>query len=126
MSHTRLLLAGAALLAFIPGVAMAGQATEVGYQPGALGVSAILEGDYAKAAARLSSMEGTTAGDPARLINLGHAYKGLGRYQDAERAYRAAIKAMPVELMTADGNVVLSRTVARQGLERLPRSFAAR
>ena len=127
MSHTRLMLAGAALLASIPGMAQAGEkAAEVGYKPGALGVSAILDGDYATAAARLASMDGTTAGDPARLINLGNAYKGLGRYQDAARAYRAAMKAMPVDLMTADGNVVPSRTIARQGLDRLPRSFASR
>ncbi|MDX3910971.1 MAG: tetratricopeptide repeat protein [Sphingobium sp.] len=119
---------GAALLAMgISASASAGTQTEVGYAPGALGVSAILSGNYDAAAERLNSLEGTTKRDPARLINLGNAYAGMGRTADADRAYRKAMKAMPVDLLLADGSVASSRDIAREALSRLPRmTYASR
>lgn len=124
----RFVMIGAALLAMgISASASAGTQTEIGYAPGALGVSAILSGDYDAAAQKLNSLEGTTKRDPARLINLGNAYAGLGRTADADRAYRKALKAMPVDLLLADGSVASSRDVAREARSRLPHiSYASR
>lgn len=99
--------------------------TEIGYGSGSLGVAALVNGQYDMAAARLNSLEGTTAGDPARLINLGNAYAGMGRLKDADTAYRAAIKAMPVDLQMADGSISSSRTVAKMALKRLSRTTYA-
>lgn len=133
MGKYRYLLSGAAVatVLFSAPVSAHAQAaaapTEIGYGTGSLGVAALMDGQYDRAAARLNSLDGTTAGDPARLINLGHAYAGMGRIKDADAAYRAAIKAMPVDLQMADGSIASSRTVARMALKRLPRTtYAAR
>lgn len=99
--------------------ALAETPTEVGYKQGALGVSSILAGNYSAAADRLNSMDGVTATDPARLLNLGAAYAGMGRYADARAAYEKAFWAKPIDMMMADGSVRSSRTVAREGIKRL-------
>lgn len=126
MVRRSLTMVGAALLSMaMSGTALAGTQSEVGYAPGSLGVSAILNGDYSAAAAKLNSLEGTTKRDPARLINLGNAYAGMGRTFDADRAYRKALKSMPVDLMLADGSVASSRVIAKEALSRLPRATYA-
>ena len=120
------MLIGAAMLSVgMSATASAGTQSEVGYAPGSLGVSAILSGDYSAAAERLNSLEGATKRDPARLINLGNAYAGMGRTYDAERAYRKAMKSMPVDLLLADGSVASSRDIAMEALSRLPRTTYA-
>jgi len=126
MVKRSLMTIGVALLSLgVSASASAGTQTEIGYAPGALGVSAILSGDYNAAAQRLNSLEGTTKRDPARLINLGNAYAGLGRTADADKAYRKALKAMPVDLLLADGTMASSREIAREALSRLPRTTYA-
>jgi len=99
--------------------AMAQNASEIGYKQGALGVSSMLAGDYANAAAQLNSLDGVTATDPARLLNLGAAYAGMGRYADAHAAYEKAFWAKPVDLTLADGSIRSSRSLAREGLRRI-------
>jgi Flp pilus assembly protein TadD len=99
--------------------ALAETPEEIGYKQGSLGVSSILAGDYAAAAERLNSMDGVNATDPARLLNLGAAYAGLGRYADARAAYEKAFWAKPVDMMLANGSVRSSRALAREGMKRL-------
>lgn len=126
MIKRSVMIIGAALLATgISTSALAAPQTEIGYTPGALGVAALMQGDYDAAASRLSSLEGTTVGDPARLINLGNAYAGMGRTADADKAYRSAVKAMPVDLMLADGSIKSSRAIAREAMSRLRRTTYA-
>ncbi|WP_336963561.1 tetratricopeptide repeat protein [Sphingobium aquiterrae] len=117
--------AGAVLLSF-SGAAMAAQQEEVGYKAGALGLSAIVSGDYATAVHQLNAPGGAGAHDPARLINLGNAYAGMGRYGDAHAAYSAAYAAPAIDLTLADGSVKSSRMIAREAMRRLPASHAAR
>ncbi|AUW57919.1 hypothetical protein C1T17_07185 [Sphingobium sp. SCG-1] len=126
MVRRSFVMIGAALLSVaMSGAASAGTQSEIGYAPGSLGVSAILSGDYSAAAAKLNSLEGTTKRDPARLINLGNAYAGMGRTYDADRAYRKALKSMPVDLLLADGSVASSHIIAKEALSRLPRTTYA-
>lgn len=99
---------------------------ELGYKPGSLGLSAIVAGDYDAALTQLSAQDGVTKNDPARLINIGNAYAGLGRYREAARAYSKAIKSADVELVVADGSVASSRSIAKQALRRLPANIALR
>lgn len=106
--------------------AMSENSVEQGYKPGSLGVSAIVSGEYAAAITQLSAMDGVTKNDPARLINLGNAYAGLGRYREAARAYSKAIKSADVNLVLANGSEASSRSIARQALQRLPSSIAMR
>ncbi|CAH0349735.1 hypothetical protein BH11PSE5_BH11PSE5_07580 [soil metagenome] len=126
MIKRSVMILGAALLAAgVSTSAVAAPQAEIGYTPGALGVAALMQGDYDAAASRLTSLDGATVGDPARLINLGNAYAGMGRITDADAAYRSAIKAMPVDLMLADGSIKSSRAIAREAMSRLPRTTYA-
>lgn len=99
---------------------------EIGYKRGSLGVSAILAADFPRAEAQLNSMDGVTAGDPLRLINLGNVYAGTGRIYDAQRAYAAALRAPDVEVTTADGGVTTTHDVARVALNRIKFVAASR
>jgi Flp pilus assembly protein TadD len=119
--------AAAAAFLSCSGAAIAGDRVEVGYKPGALGVAAIMKGDYQTAVRQLNAMDGVTQADPARLINLGNAYAGMGRYADARAAYAAAYRASPADdIMLADGSVRSSRAIAREALRRLPAGYASR
>lgn len=106
--------------------AMAGGPSEVGYRQGALGVSAISTADYRTAEAQLNRMDGVTASDPLRLINLGNVYAGTGRLFDAERAYAAALNTESVDVLTADGTETNTHAVARKALARVRSATAAR
>ncbi len=114
----------AALVLAMPAAAQA--PTEIGYKAGALGVSYMMQGDYDGAEAALNRLDGVSAHDPARLINLGTAYANMGRAADAERAYLAAARAPQDELILADGTVRNSREIAKDGLRRVRARFGAR
>jgi Flp pilus assembly protein TadD len=120
------MLVAATALVLSSGAAIASQSTEVGYKAGSLGVSAIVAGDYETAARQLTAADGARATDPARLINLGNAYAGMGRYGDARAAYVAAYQAPAIDMMLADGSVKSSRMIAHEGLRRLRANYAAR
>src|SRR3546814_8491800 len=79
-----------AVSAPVEAFAASAQAEEVGVPDGRLAASALTSGDYGKAVKRLSLIAPDAANDPARLINLGNAYAGLGRMNDAREAYKSA------------------------------------
>ncbi|MDF0541525.1 tetratricopeptide repeat protein [Sphingobium sp. H39-3-25] len=126
MKNKIMMLVAGTALALSSGAAIAGQPKEVGYKTGSLGVSAIVAGDYATAAQQLTAEDGARATDPARLINLGNAYAGMGRYGDAHAAYAAAYQAPAIDMMLADGSVKSSRMIAQEGMRRLRSNYAAR
>lgn len=98
----------------------------VGVPDGGLAASSLMARDFDSAAHRLAAAWPDGANDPARLINLGNAYVGLGRMKDAREAYRAARFASESTLVLANGEEALSRDVARRALGRLETSYATR
>lgn len=98
----------------------------VGVPDGGLAAASLMSRDYATAARRLSTPRPDEANDPARLINLGNAYVGLGRMHDAHKAYRSARFAPEMTLSLANGEESSSRDVARRALGRLEASYAMR
>ncbi|WP_026002664.1 tetratricopeptide repeat protein [Sphingobium xenophagum] len=122
------LIAGFALACVSP--AMAQSAPEdvivVGVPDGCLAARDLTAGDYAKAAKRLKAVWPDSANDPARLINLGNAYAGMGRMVDARSAYRSARFSPEMTLVMADGSEQSSRDVARRAMSRLTPVYASR
>lgn len=119
---------GFALAAVAPAVAFAApdEVVVVGVPDGCLAAGALVAGNFQKAAHRLEAVRPDSANDPARLINLGNAYAGLGRVKDAHDAYRAARFAPDSMLVLADGSEGSSRDIARRAMGRLEASFAMR
>jgi Flp pilus assembly protein TadD len=93
---------------------------------GLLAAGAIAKGDYERAVRQLKAVPPRAMEDPARLINLGNAYAGMGRLTDARVAYRAAERAPEMELALADGTEASSRDVARRALGRITPAYAMR
>ena len=76
-------------------------------------------------AAAVRQLEESQDSDPARLINLGAAYAGEGRFTDAEAMFRAAIASDErYRLELADGSWLDSRDAARLALARLQQASA--
>ncbi|MDI1294349.1 MAG: tetratricopeptide repeat protein [bacterium] len=129
---------GLALIAAAPAAAFAAsdhagsalpdsaQVSEVGLPDGRLASAALSSGQFARAATRLTVVRPDAANDPARLINLGNAYVGLGRIADARAAYMAARYAPDAMLVLADGSEASSRDVARRAMGRIEASYAMR
>lgn len=126
MSKVALIL-GVALVSLAPASAFASERlVEVGLPDGRLASTALSAGEYDRAAVRLNVVRPDAANDPARLINLGNAYVGLGRMADARAAYQSARYAPDMMLVTADGGEASSRDIARRALSRLETRYAAR
>ena len=106
--------------------AAADEVVVVGVPDGGLAASSIMSRDYESAARRLAAPRPDEANDPARLINLGNAYAGLGRMRDAQKAYRSARFAPEMTLVLANGEENSSRDIARRALGRLEASYAMR
>lgn len=88
-------------------------ATDVGYHE-------LVAGRPEAAIARIERNGLARAGDPLALINLGTAYKMLGRKDEAQRLYRAAAASddrFDVEL--ADGRWIDSRRAANIAIARI-------
>ena len=119
---------GLALACGVPGVAFANseEVVVVGVPDGRLAAGPLMAKDYARAARRLAAPRPDGANDPARLINLGNAYAGLGRMADAREAYRSARFAPDSLLVLANGQESSSRDVARLALGRLEARYAMR
>ena len=119
---------GLALACAVPGVACAApdEVVVVGVPDGGLAAASLIAKDYGKAARRLAAARPDAANDPARLINLGNAYVGLGRMTDAREAYRSARFAPDTTLVLANGEESSSRDVARRAMGRLEASYAMR
>ncbi|AJR24877.1 MULTISPECIES: hypothetical protein [Sphingobium] len=116
------------LAAMAPATAFAApeEVVVVGVPDGRLAAGALVAGDYGRAARRLNVVRPDAANDPARLINLGNAYAGMGRMEAAHEAYKAARFAPDTPLVTADGNEASSREIARRALGRLNAQYAMR
>lgn len=126
MSKVALIL-GVALVSLAPASAFASERlVEVGLPDGRLASAALKAGEFDRAATRLTVVRPDAANDPARLINLGNAYVGLGRMADARAAYQSARYAPDIMLVTADGGEASSRDIARRALGRLEMRYAAR
>lgn len=89
-----------------------------GYEPGSLAVAAIGRGDWTMAESLLTR-RGVSEDDPARLINLGRVYMETGREGMALSAWRqAAAGKHHFEVETADGQVISTRELALQLIDR--------
>lgn len=119
---------GVALACAMPATAFAAaeELVVVGVPDGGLAAASLMSRDYAKAVRRLAPARPDGANDPARLINLGNAYAGLGRLKDAREAYRSARFAPESTLLLANGEASPSRDVARLALRRLEANYAMR
>lgn len=117
-----MLAAGAPVMAF----AASEELVVVGVPDGQLAAGSLVAGDFSRAARRLEVVRPDAANDPARLINLGNAYAGMGRMKAAHDAYKAARFAPDTQLVTADGNEASSRDIARRALGRLGTQYAMR
>lgn len=121
-------IAGFALACVTP--AMAQGASEdvivVGVPDGGLAARDLTAGQFEKAAKRLKAVWPDSANDPARLINLGNAYAGMGRVADAHSAYKSARFSPEMTLVLADGSEQSSRDVARRAMSRLTPVYASR
>ena len=122
------LFAGVALACGVPGAALAQpeELVVVGVPDGGLAATPLMAHDYARAARRLAAPRPDAANDPARLINLGNAYAGMGRMADAREAYRSARFAPDALLVLANEQQASSRDIARLALGRLETSYAMR
>lgn len=91
-----------------------------------LAASALLARDYDRAAQKLQAIWPDTINDPARLINLGNAYAGMGRTSDAREAYEAVRHVPDMMLVLADGTEESARSIAQRAAGRLSSSYAMR
>ncbi|HAF40691.1 MAG TPA: hypothetical protein DCG90_02830 [Sphingobium sp.] len=117
-----------ALAGMVPGLAHAApeEMVVVGVTDGSLAAKALTAGRFEDALDRLAPMPVYGENDPARLINLGNAYAGLGKMAQAREAYRAARFSPEVTLVLANGSEESSRDVAARALGRLNPSYASR
>lgn len=122
------MMMGLMLAAMVPGLAQAApeEMVVVGAPDGTLAAKALSSGRFEDARRRLASMPVYGENDPARLINLGNAYAGLGKMAQAREAYRSARFAPEVTLVLANGDEESSRDVAVRALGRLNPSYAMR
>lgn len=89
--------------------------------------SAIMARQYGDAASQIEALSRKGGADAALLINLGNAYAGMGKYDNARAAYKAAMIASPdMELEMADGSVRIVRDIAADGIRRLNTTYASR
>jgi hypothetical protein len=120
-------VAGFLLASAVPAMASAADDVIVSVVPDAgLAASALLAHDFDKAARKLQAVWPDTINDPARLINLGNAYAGMGRTSDAREAYAAVSRVPDMTLVLADGSEESSRSIAQRASARLNTSYAMR
>jgi hypothetical protein len=120
-------VAGFLLASAVPAMASAADDVIVSVVPDAgLAASALLAHDFDKAARKLQAVWPDTINDPARLINLGNAYAGMGRTSDAREAYAAVARVPDMTLVLADGSEESSRSIAQRASVRLNTSYAMR
>jgi Tfp pilus assembly protein PilF len=102
------------------GLAETGRA-EIGYERGSLGFEALVANNNEEALRQLLAERSSVArNDPARLINLGHAYTRLGDVEKARQAFEAAANCKEeFDLVLSDGSVINSRKAARLALKKL-------
>jgi len=121
----------AALGAATPGLAQddasRAAAVEIGYAKDSLGYAALMSGEYETAIAQIQAAEPRDLRDPARLINMGYAYRKLGRDDLARSYFEAAVRSpRDFDIVLADDSVMNSRDAARVALRQLQRRSAQR
>jgi Flp pilus assembly protein TadD len=99
---------------------------EVGYSEGALAVSALANGDVARAERVLAPVSLADAQDPARLINLAAVYTRTGRTTEARATLLKVGRVADAMLVMSDGAERSSRAIARDALTRVDVEFASR
>lgn len=98
----------------------------VGVTDGNLAAPALAQGDFRAAAKRLKAKSPDGINDPARLINLGNAYAGMGRFAKAREIYTSARYAPDTMLVLANGSEASSRDIADRALDRMGVTLASR
>ena len=125
----KLLLTGA-LVTGLMGVAAHAQPTmniETAYPKGSIGYEALVKGDNARAVSQILTSAQVSRHDPAKLLNLGHAYVRLGRMDEASALFTVVMQSRDsVDLVLADGSVMNSKDAARKAYARLQPRLAKR
>jgi len=125
----KLLLTGA-LVTGLMGVAAHAQPTmniETAYPKGSIGYEALVTGDNARAVSQILASAQVSRHDPAKLLNLGHAYARLGRMDEASALFTVVMQSRDsVDLVLADGSVMNSKDAARKAYARLQPRLATR
>ena len=125
----KLLLTGA-LVTGLMGFAAHAQPTmniETAYPKGSIGYEALVTGDNARAVSQILASAQVSRHDPAKLINLGHAYARMGRMAEASALFTVVMQSRDsVDLVLADGRVMNSKEAARKAYARLQPRLATR
>ncbi|MEM7701821.1 MAG: hypothetical protein AAF251_07780 [Pseudomonadota bacterium] len=110
----------ALLLASAP--AQAAETTAAAVEKTALASDHLAKGQAFTAIAALEKEIEAAPQDPALLINLGIAHAQAGDVANARVMFdRALVSSEPIELETADGEVIDSRRLARKAIRMLER-----
>ncbi len=116
-----------AVMAGAPALAATGEDVVVMAIPErGVAASALMARDYERAARHLQAVWPDNINDPARLINLGNAYAGMGRMADARKAYKAVSHVPDMVLVLANGTEESSRSIASRAARRIEASYAMR
>lgn len=94
------------------------QQQEIEYPKGALGVQAMLNGDYGTAEKQLQDSR-VAERDPGRLINLGVIMTKTGRHQAAALHFQQVLQEDAVDLILSDGRTASSHDIAWMALKQL-------
>ena len=125
----KLLLTGA-LVTGLMGVAAHAQPTmniETAYPKGSIGYEALVKGDNERAVSQILASAQVSRHDPAKLLNLGHAYARLDRMDEASALFTVVMQSRDsVDLVLADGSVMNSKEAARKAYARLQPRLATR
>ena len=125
----KLLLTGA-LVTGLMGVAAHAQPTmniETAYPKGSIGYEALVKGDNERAVSQILASAQVSRHDPAKLLNLGHAYARLGRMDEASALFTVVMQSRDsVDLVLADGSVMNSKEAARKAYASLQPRIATR
>ena len=90
----KLLLTGV-LVTGLMGVAANAQPTmniETAYPKGSIGYEALVKGDNARAVSQILASAQVSRHDPAKLLNLGHAYARMGRMAEASALFNIVMQ----------------------------------
>ena len=86
-----------------------------------------MRGDNERAVSQILASAQVSKHDPAKLLNLGHAYARIGQTEKAAGYFKAAMQAREgVDLVLADGRVLNSKVAAREALANLQTRVATR
>ena len=98
------------------------ESKEAALEPAALASQQLSEGRASNAIAALEKSVEAAPEDPGLLINLGIAHAQAGDASKARELFeRALVSSAPIELETADGEVIDSRRLARKAMRMLDR-----